>query len=343
VQAKGALIALLVAVVAAAVLVIGCGGDDDDDGGEAVPEETAAETTVPEEPVTVRVAFTPGFGTLPVHLAQERGIFEEHGLDVQTTEGLELASWMAAVGRQWDIVMALPPLLFAATCEGAEVRVISNMQYTDEEHPNNLLVTKDPSIQSIADLRGKRIGVPTLTGGSAESTLYLLQQEGISEDEVTLVEVPFPTAGDQMNAGRIDATVSAIPFYTPLEGQGFRLLDDVLLEAGKAASDGALDRVTTAFFVTTADYAEQNPEVIEGFRESLQEAIEFIEANESEARQAVQEWLELPPAIAESAPFPGLATELGVDELEPFLKISRSLGSVKCEPDLEPIVMTEGG
>jgi NitT/TauT family transport system substrate-binding protein len=287
------------------------------------PSDTSPST----ELTTVRVAFTPGFGTLPVRIAQERGYFEANGLDVEFTEGLDLPAWTSALGRQFDIVMTTGSILMQAASQGVPLTMVSNVQIVDEEHPNSVLVSGDPEIESAADLGGKTVGVPTLTGASAETTRYLLLEAGVDVDDVNFVVVPFDVQGDQLEAERIDAAVSAIPFYTGLEARGFTLLEDTMLEAVKLATDGAQERAMVAGFMTTPSYAQENPEVIAAWRQSLQQGIDFMASNEAESRE-----------IAQNAPLPGVAVEITVEDIAPYAVIGEATGSLESVPDVNELI-----
>jgi NitT/TauT family transport system substrate-binding protein len=311
--------------LAALALLAGCGSDNKSESNTGGSTSSAPKTT------QVRAAFTPGFGTLPVHVAAEKGFFKKHGLDVQLTEGLELPTYIAGLGRRYELAMSTSPIFLAAVQRGLKVKAISNMQYSDPQHPNSVVASKKP-IASFKTLEGQRVGVPTLTGTSAESLRYLVKADGGDPAKVKFVETPFATMGDQLKAGKVDAVVSAIPFYTVLKSQGYTIGPDVISKAVGKASDGATDSGTTAFFVSSDDYIQSNPDAIKAWRESLQEAIDYIDANEADARKILQTWLKLPAAVATSAPFPGLSVDLTGDDLAPFITISQDVGSLKGSP-----------
>jgi len=321
----------LVAAMVAAMLVLGACGDDDDSGGGGGSADQNQVTKV-------RAAFTPGFGTLPMEIARQKGYFKANGLEVEFTEGLDLPAWTAALDKQFDIVMNLPSGILQAASRGTPLSVISGLQITDPEHPNNVLVTDDPEIKSAADLDGKTVGVPTLTGSSAEATRYLVQEAGIDLDDVKFVQTPFDTMGDQLKAGRIDAAVSAIPFYTAQKAAGLRILDDVIVQAVETATDGASSRASTAAFISSPSYAQDNPEAVAAWRKSLQQGVDFIESNEAEARDILLAWLKLPPEVAQNAPLPGLDVDITVADIEPFAEIGKAVGSLKTVPDVNKLV-----
>jgi ABC-type nitrate/sulfonate/bicarbonate transport system substrate-binding protein len=240
--------------------------------------------------------------------------------------------------KQFDMVMTTPSILLGAASQGAPVTIISGTQMVDKQHPNSVLVTKDPEIKSAADLGGKTVGVPTLVGVSAETTRYLIQEAGIDLDDVKFVVVPFDLQGDQLEAGRIDAAVSAIPFYTALEARGLHVREDTMMRAVELVTDGAQDRAMVAAFMTTSSYPQDNPEMVEAWRKSLQQGIDFMESNEAESRDILQAWLKLPPEVAQNAPLPAVDVEITAADIEPFAKIGEAVGSLKTVPDVNELV-----
>ncbi len=314
------------AVLAAAIVGTGLAacGSSDDDTTTAASGSNAAETT------KLRVPFTAGFGTLPVHVAAQKGFFEKHGLDIELTEGLQLPAYLAAMGRQYDIVMATPAGLIDAASKGLKAQAVSHVQVVDDEHKNQVLVSKEP-VESIASLKGKRIGVPTLTGTSALAVLYLMKEAGVDPKDVKLIQSDYPNMPDQLKAGRLDAVTSAIPFYSALEDEGYALGDDVTIKAVEQASNGATSQAIGALFVSSPTFVEQNQQAVEGFRAALADAIEWIGDNDAEAREMVESWLKVPAEVAKTAPLPGFGVDITAEELEPFVTISRSVGGLETE------------
>ena len=199
-------------------------------------------------------------------------------------------------------------------------------------------ITKDPSIDSVAQLEGKTIGVPSLTGILTDSMVYLLQRSGVERNEVKFVATPFPTMGDQLEAGRVDAVVATIPFSSAIAARGFRLHDDVIVEAVRGASGGAVETAMTSVWDTSRTFAQEHSETIVAWRKTLTEAIAFLNSNESEARAMMQEWLKIPAEVAQRAPLPDWAVEITPQELAPYITISKAVGSTTTDPDVNSLV-----
>ena len=319
------------AVLAIAIVVAGCSS------GEA-----KAPTAMPKV-TEIRVAFSPLGSTLPVHVADQKGIFERNGLRVKRTEGESLPVFAAALAHgQYDIVLSVPTLVLVGDSRGLDLQVVSRLQRSSAAEPNSVWVTKDRSIESLAQLKGKTIGVPALTGVITDSLVYLLQRSGVGRKEVKLMQLPFASMGDHLKAGRVDAVVSAIPFNTGLAARGFRIHEDIIVRAVTDASGGKIDTGMTALFASSPTFARENPDAIRAWRKSLNEAIDYLETNDAEARMLLQTWLKMPPEVAQSAPLPSWEVEIMPRDLQPYVEISKTVGSIKREPDVNALVWQDG-
>jgi NitT/TauT family transport system substrate-binding protein len=308
----------------------------------AKPAPGAAATSAPaasQQTTPLRVAFTPGHSTLAVHAALVNGYFKQNGLDVTLTEGLDLPTYIAALDKQFDISMTVGSIFLNAVAQGVPVKAVSGVQLTVSDPPSNPLLTKDPAINSVKDLVGKTVGVPALTGASVLSLQYLMQKNGVDANSVKLIQVNFPDQADQLNAGRIDAALSAPPFYVPLLNGGFRNVVDTTSEATKEATGNPKAVSVNAFFVASDTFVSQHPDQYKAFRKSIQQGIDWMNNNQPDSRAMLAQWLQLTPEIAQSSPQPVDASEITADQIQPWITIMQSTGALKgTVPDATTLV-----
>lgn len=307
---RATLTALLLAVVA----LSGCGGGSGSDGGGKSGGND-----------TLRVGFTPGFSTLPVHVAKTQGIFKKNGLNVELTEGVDLATYVAALDNQYDISMVTAGV-FLPAAQKLGVVAVGGMQINVADPRNSVLMTDDDSIRKPLDLVGKTVGTPSLTGTSSQAVKYLIQEAGGDPDRVRLVQVGFGEQADQLKSGNVDAVISALPFWTGLEDAGYRVAFDAAYEAAKVAT-GATESLS-AFWGATRSYADANAEKVEAFQTSIAEAIQWISDNEPEARGMLVDWLGVDEKTSKTAPLPAMSAEVTAEQLEPSIVVMESLGSI---------------
>jgi NitT/TauT family transport system substrate-binding protein len=307
-----------------ALVVAGCGAD------------TASQTG---QLTTLRVAMFPGGSTLPAHAALAKGIFEKNGLQVELTEGTDLPVFMAALAKgQYDVVMSVPTLVMIGVEKGVDLQIISSLQRSSTQRPNAVWITKDPAIESLAQLKGKTIAVPSLTGIIIDATVYLLGRNDVARDDVKFVQTPFPTMGDQLAAGRVDAAIASIPFNDAIAARGFRVHDDVVVDAVRDASGGTVDTAMTSLWVATRTFGRDHPDTVSAWRKSLSAAIEFLDSNPAEARQMMQHWLKIPAGVLDAAPLPDWDVAITPQELAPYITISKAVGSTHSDPDVNALV-----
>jgi NitT/TauT family transport system substrate-binding protein len=292
-----------------------------------------------QQTARLRVAFTPGHSTLPTHAALTNGYFKQNGLDVTLTEGQDLPTYIAALDKQFDIALTVAPVFLNAVAQGVPVKAVAGMQLTVSEPPTNPLLTKDPSINSVKDLGGKTVGGPTLTGASMMALQYLLRKNGVDSNSVKLVFVPFPEQADQLNAGRIDAAISAPPFYVPLLNSGFRNVVDTSAEATKQATGDPSAVSLNAFYVASETLVRDHPDQYRAFRKSLQQGIDWMKSNQQDSRAMLQQWLQLSPEVANTSPQPVDAADITPEQLQPWITIMQDTGALKASiPDAKDLI-----
>jgi uncharacterized protein len=82
-----------------------------------------------------------------------------------------------------------------------DIRVIANL-YTETVH---LAVRKGAGIESVSDLRGKRVSVDTAQSGTQRNALLILNAFGLGRDKLKLAELNLEQAADQLLEGNLDA------------------------------------------------------------------------------------------------------------------------------------------
>ncbi|MDV6271020.1 ABC transporter substrate-binding protein [Rhodococcus globerulus] len=306
----------LIAASVASVALVACGSGDGGSGGEG----------------PVRIAVVPGFGSLPIRVAEKEGFFAAHGVDAKVLENSSTASFGPGLGKQFDFILNTPMDFIAAASKGIDVYAVTNMYVNTVNAPNNVLVTKDPSITSLADLKGKRIGVVSMAGTGYGTLVYALDQAGVKKGDATLIATPFPDQFDQLESGNLDATLSTVPFWSAMEDAGYRTVVDVPFFVGGEGSPNT-------FYSTGKKYAEANPETVKGFHAAIADAIAWIQSDPVRARAATQEWLGLPSEVVDKAPLPVMGTKLEASMLEKFVPAAEVSGQLTgSAPNLDDLV-----
>ena len=171
----------------------------------------------PEHRLDRRFAWT----ALPDRIAAERGFFEKEGLKVHYIQfqGTNLML-SALLANELDYVTILP-FIAGAAIRGLPVKIVG----TTTKASGYAIISR-PDIDSVKDLKGKRIAINTF-GSSADFAIYqLLSRNGLDPNkDVTLQAVAgSPDARfAALLGGSVDATVVNSPFEYRAEQRVSRL------------------------------------------------------------------------------------------------------------------------
>tara|TARA_R110002020_G_scaffold36134_23_gene108707 strand:- start:548 stop:1585 length:1038 start_codon:yes stop_codon:yes gene_type:complete len=126
----------------------------------------------------------------PIFMAQELGYYQEEGLDVTlnySKGSSDAARQLAAGNVEWGIFSS------AATMQtvqrGFPLKAIMQVYYPDTF---DIVVPADSSIQTMADMKGKTIGLSDLAGGEVPMTRASIVEAGLQEG----VDVKLVVAGE---------------------------------------------------------------------------------------------------------------------------------------------------
>lgn len=165
------------------------------------------------EPLKIGYSDWPGWVAWDV--AIEKGWFKKEGVDVKFEWFDYVASMDAFAAGKLDAVhMTNGDALVTGSTGAPSVMVLIN----DYSNGNDMVVAK-PGIKSIKDLKGKKIGVEV---GFVDHLLLLtaLKANGMSESDVTLVNVPTNETPQVLASGEVDAVVA----WQPSSGQALSMV-----------------------------------------------------------------------------------------------------------------------
>jgi ABC-type nitrate/sulfonate/bicarbonate transport system substrate-binding protein len=169
----------------------------------------------------VRIGYSVG-GLIPFPLivAKENRFFEQAGYDVEMINIPPTIAVTALISGDIQYVIFAGTTLNAAV-RGLPVKLV--MVYNDR--PLFSLMSR-PEIRSIKDLKGKVLGVATLTSGESFLSRRLLKEAGIDADkEMTLRVIGnTPDRLQALRAGSVDATTLTLPVDILAERMGLRRL-----------------------------------------------------------------------------------------------------------------------
>jgi NitT/TauT family transport system substrate-binding protein len=266
-------LALPVALVLAVTLVAACGGDDDDSAsaGEGGSSPSG-------EPITIGYSAWPGW--FPWAVAEDQGIFEDVGVNVELeyfSDYLSSLDAMAA-GQIDGNSQTLNDTLVGISGGSDQAVVIVN----DNSAGNDAIIV-DESIDSITDLEGKSVAAEP---GVVDHFLLLqgLATEGLTEGDIDFNGLPTDQAAASFAGGEFDAVGVFAPFTVQaLERAGSHVLFD--------SSD--FPGTIPDFLVLDPAIVQERPDDVQKIVEAWYTTLDFIEENPDEAVEIMAERAEV--------------------------------------------------
>ncbi|MEQ9726378.1 sulfonate ABC transporter substrate-binding protein [Pseudomonas sp. WHRI 8822A] len=207
------------------------------------------------------------------------------GIDVKWTEfpgGPQLLEGLNVGSVDFGTTGETPPVF--AQAAGADLLYVA----FEPPAPTSeaILVPKDSPIESVAELKGKKVA---LNKGSNVHYLLVraLEEAGLKYSDIQPVYLPPADARAAFERGSVDAWVIWDPFQAAAEQQ---------LQA-RTLVDGKGLVSNHQFYLATRPYAEQHPEVIEALVEEIRAIGEWVKANNEQT-------------VAQVAPLLGLSADI---------------------------------
>jgi len=158
---------LIPALIAAAAIVV-------PDGAQAQDKLIVAMPTTP-----------PNIVHMPVHIANDLGLFKKYGLEIKVVElAGGVYTFRAMVAGSADVASASGPFSIVGRAKGAKTKaILANMPKLEA----SMIVGKD--IKTMADLKGKRIGIQEPGGFADVLARGVLRAAKIDPKEVHFVSI----------------------------------------------------------------------------------------------------------------------------------------------------------
>lgn len=312
------------ALLAGLALVAGaaaCGGDDDGSDGNSLTVATVAADSGAQ-----------GF------LADEKGFFEEHGLDVEVQIVAGVPELAAAVqSDRADIALTSPTSIASANASGIPFRVVAGGSLYTEERPGTWLMVANQAtgIQSLADLAGKAVAVNALNTLPHLSTMATLDDAGIDVSTMEFVTLDFPSIGQALESGQVPAGAVVSPYHDQQEAAG---IATPVVSPYDAVNDKG-DFLNTVWF-GKEDFIADNPDLVADFQAALRTTNEWANdpANEDERKSILQDYNDLSDEALELMELSYYGDDATPELLQPLLDVMHRFGALEEPMDAQSII-----
>lgn len=278
--------ARLAIALVATVIMAACGG-----GGTAAPSASAKATTAPATVVAATTAPPPvklvvGYseiyeGELPVWAAFEGGFFKANGLDVDLRYTASSTGIAALIAGDTQIFQGGGSEAMSANLGGADLVLVGNLVPV---YPYVFMVQK--SIATVADLKGKTVGVSNPGSTSDIATRVGLTKVGLVPDkDVTIIAVgSSQNRTAALQSGQIQGGLDQPPFSYDLEKIGLHSLFSMAEEKLPIVNNG---------IVVNRSYLTANKSVVQRYVDSVMQAIAKVKKDKAFAIGVYKKYLKI--------------------------------------------------
>ncbi|MGW4090710.1 ABC transporter substrate-binding protein [Nocardia sp. NPDC004750] len=218
---------------------------------------------------------------LPAVLTRQLGFFERNDIDVKllgeqsgaTAETALLTGDVQGVVGFYDHTIDL---------QAKDQCIRSVVQMSDVPGEVELVSKADADITSVADLRGRKLGVTSLGSSTDFLTQALTGQAGMSTADYTRVKVGAgQTFIAGMNHDGIDAGITTDPTVAQMVNSGdARVLVDLRTEAGTRAALGGLYPATSLYMSCAT--VEAHPDIVRKLAAAFVQTLQWIRTHTPE-------------------------------------------------------------
>jgi ABC-type nitrate/sulfonate/bicarbonate transport system substrate-binding protein len=242
-----------------------------------------------------RLAF-PSLTTLMVDVVKDQGIDKKHGIDLDPQSFGAVSAYYAALATgEVDMLPAGPHVLQKMRLEGVPIK--ATLTYA---RLNALaVITGDPAVKTIADLKGKSIAADMGSSEYQILALYGRTQGVVFGKDVTVVQAGPPLARTQLQARRVDAAMTWEPSATLTlrDNPEYRTIltgDTAWKQVAKA--DG-----WELVLAVREDFLKRNGPAVPRLMQMFQEGARFIKTSTDAADRIVAASVKLPPGVLKEA------------------------------------------
>jgi NitT/TauT family transport system substrate-binding protein len=229
----------------------------------------ASTSVIAADKVTFQLDWLPGGDKAPVYVGIQQGFFADEDLDVKIASGRGSTDALTKMATgQSDIGSSDIGALMAARAQD-DVPVVAVLPYFTQA-PHAFFVLKSSGIESIKDLKGKKIATSPFTSSNAFLPL-VLKQNGLKESDIQLVKSDPGALSPMMITGNTDAIIAWVTntalFKAQAEGAGKEIIEMPWSNSGLSLYSSSL--------LASERFLEERPDVAKRFIKAFAKSIEF--------------------------------------------------------------------
>lgn len=263
----------LIPILLMTILLAACGT-----ASPAAPATTSPTTGL--TPIRLPVGYIPNIQFAPLYVAIEKGYFQEAGLNVTLDYSTEIDSVALVGANQMPFAIVSGEQVLLGRQQGLPITYVMAWY---QNYPVGISARTSQNIKTPADLKGKRIGTPMLSGASYIGLRALLAAGKLQESDVKLDVTGFNQV-EALVSGREDAVVVYVTNEPiQLKAQGVDVNTLRVADFLQLVGNGLLTNETTL---------QSKPELVRAMVQATIKGIDYTIAHPDEAYEISKKYVE---------------------------------------------------
>ncbi len=247
-------------------------------GQSSGTDKTGEISGTSSEPLKVGVICWPT--SMFPYVAQEKGYFKDEGLNVEISMFQQSTdAYSAMVTGQLDMCLMGSADAALRYAQGADLQIVDHTEFSNGA--DGLVATKD--IKSVKDLKGKKIATE-LYSDDHYYLMLLLNEAGLSLDDVEIVNMSIQNSGSAFLAGKVDAASIWEPTLS-------KTLEDSGDNANLIASTKDNPQLITGAWVSDSETINNRGEDVLKFLTAIHRSLKYYDTDKKDCVKIMSEHL----------------------------------------------------
>lgn len=237
--------------------------------------------------VRVSMGYIPNVQFAPWYVAEALGYFAREDIKVEMDYSMDVDGLLLLGQGKKDFAVAGGDMVIIGRSQGLPITYVATLY---ARFPVSIVSLAAADIKTLGDLRGKRVGLPFLSGTSYIAMRAMLAQAKMQESDLRLLAVGY-TQIQSLLTDKIDAAVvfaNNEPVQLAVQGHKFFQINssDYFPLVGHG-------------LVTSERLIKEDPALVRAFTRATVKAMDYTLHNPKEAFKLVQKAIDLPEKDAE--------------------------------------------
>jgi NitT/TauT family transport system substrate-binding protein len=238
----------------------------------------------------------PVFAPIVINIIKAKDFDKKNGFDLEPVVYPSFPAYYAGLTTgEVDTEIGGPTFFQKLRLEGVPIRIVA----TGATLSDLSVLTADPAIKTLADLKGKQLAADMGSGQYQVLAIYA-KSKGIDlKKDITVANANYAVARAQLAAGRVEGAMVIEPITTMMLRENPKL--HPVFEAHKAWRELTGSDGWELVYAMREDAIKRNPNLPKMFLAALQDVTAFLKSNPDEADKIASETVKLPAGVLKEA------------------------------------------